>query len=49
MRGMYSNVLATMLHRPGPFPADDPRLHEALGLMLIRYLGLESDSALPTI
>jgi AcrR family transcriptional regulator len=49
MRVMHSNVLATMLHGPGPFSADDPRLHGELGLLLVRYLGLESDSAPPAI
>jgi hypothetical protein len=49
MRVMHSNVLATMLHGPGPFSADDSRLHDELGLMLVRHLGLESDPALPTI
>lgn len=49
MRVMHSNVLATLLHGPGPFSADDPRLHDELGLMLVRYLGLESDPAPPAI
>ena len=49
MRVMHSNILATMLHGPGPFSADDPRLHEELGLMLVRYLGLEDDPGAPAI
>jgi AcrR family transcriptional regulator len=49
MRVMHSNVLATMLHGPGPFSADDPRLHDELGLLLLRYLGLDSKPAPPSI
>ena len=41
IRMMHGQIISNMLHGPGPFTVDDPRLHEELGLMLLRYLGLE--------
>jgi hypothetical protein len=34
-------LISSVLHGPGPFTIDDPRLHEELSLMLARYLDLE--------
>ena len=42
IRVMHGHIIQTMLHGPGPWDADDPRLHAELGLMLIRYLGIET-------
>ena len=41
IRMMHGQIISNMLHGPGPFTVDDPRLHEELGLMLLRYLGLD--------
>jgi len=41
IRMMHGQIISNMLHGPGPFTVDDPRLHEELGLMLLCYLGLE--------
>ncbi|MBI1196803.1 MAG: TetR family transcriptional regulator [Phenylobacterium sp.] len=45
IRMMHGQIISTLLHGPGPFAADDRRLHEELGLMLVRYLGLEESAA----
>lgn len=41
IRMVHGQLISNMLHGPGPFAADDPRLHEELAHMLVRYLGLE--------
>jgi AcrR family transcriptional regulator len=41
IRMMHGQIISAMLHGPGPWTADDPELHEELGLMLIRYLGID--------
>lgn len=40
---MHGQLISQLLHGPGPFDADDPRLADELALMLTRYLGLPSD------
>jgi AcrR family transcriptional regulator len=47
IRMMHGQIISNMLHGPGPFSSDDPRLHEELALMLLRYLGLEDGAAKP--
>jgi AcrR family transcriptional regulator len=42
IRMMHGQIISAMLHGPGPFAADDPRLHRELGVMLLRYLGLQN-------
>jgi AcrR family transcriptional regulator len=42
IRMMHGQIISAMLHGPGPWAADEPELHEELGLMLIRYLGIEA-------
>jgi AcrR family transcriptional regulator len=42
IRMMHGQIISAMLHGPGPWGADDPELHEELGLMLIRYLRIDS-------
>jgi AcrR family transcriptional regulator len=49
IRMMHGQIISNMLHGPGPFASDDPRLHEELGLMLLRYLGLEDGAAPPAV
>ena len=41
IRMMHGQIVSAMLHGPGPWAADDPELHAELGLMLMRYLGVE--------
>lgn len=41
IRMMHGQIISAMLHGPGPWAAEDPELHEELGLMLIRYLGID--------
>jgi AcrR family transcriptional regulator len=41
IRMMHGQIISAMLHGPGPWAADDPELHDELGLMLRRYLGVE--------
>lgn len=41
IRMMHGQIISNMLHGPGPFTIDDPRLHEELAHMLVRYLGLD--------
>jgi AcrR family transcriptional regulator len=41
IRMMHGQIISNMLHGPGPFSVDDPRLHDELGRMLVRYLGLD--------
>ncbi len=31
IRMMHGQIISNMLHGPGPFTVDDPRLHEELG------------------
>ena len=46
IRMMHGHIISLMLHGPGPFTCDDPRMHRELALMMHRYLGLaDSDSA----
>ncbi len=45
IRMMHSQIISAMLHGPGPFSCDDPRMHEELALMLHRYLGLNYGDA----
>lgn len=40
IRLMHGHILSLILHGSGPFEVEDPRLHEELGLMLVRYLRL---------
>jgi AcrR family transcriptional regulator len=46
IRMMHGQIISAMLHGPGPFACDDPRMHRELALMLHRYLGLENGDAL---
>jgi len=48
IRMMHGQIISAMLHGPGPWAAEDPALHEELGLMLIRYLGIEGAAAQTT-
>ncbi|MBU1375035.1 MAG: TetR/AcrR family transcriptional regulator [Alphaproteobacteria bacterium] len=41
IRMMHGQIISAMLHGPGPWAADEPELHDELGLMLIRYLGID--------
>jgi AcrR family transcriptional regulator len=43
IRMMHGQIISNMLHGPGPYSADDPRLHEELARILLRYLGLDGD------
>ena len=47
IRMMHGQIISNMLHGPGPFAADDPRLHEELALVVLRYLRLEGAAAKP--
>lgn len=38
VRMMHGQIISTLLHGPGPYKVDDPRLHRELGRMLFRYL-----------
>jgi hypothetical protein len=38
VRIMHSQIITLLLHGPGPFTVDDPRLHRELSLVLERYL-----------
>jgi hypothetical protein len=42
MRMLHGQIISAMLHGPGPFAVEDPRLHDELALMLFRYLGLDA-------
>lgn len=44
MRTLHGQIASTMLHGPGPYATEDPRLHRELALMLVRYLGLDAGS-----
>ncbi|WP_296595108.1 TetR/AcrR family transcriptional regulator [Phenylobacterium sp.] len=44
IRMMHGQIISAMLHGPGPWSADDPLLHEELALMLMRYLGIGSET-----
>jgi hypothetical protein len=41
MRMMSAQLIWSLLNGPGPFTIDDPRLHDELTLMLLRYLGVD--------
>jgi len=41
MRMMHGQIISQLLHGPGPFAPDDPRFHDEMTRMLIRYLGLD--------
>lgn len=41
VRMTHGQIITQLLHGPGPFSFDDPRLPQELGLLLLRYLGLE--------
>lgn len=41
IRMMHGQIVSNILHGPGPYSIDDPRLHEELALMILRYLGHE--------
>ena len=45
VRMMHGQIITQLLHGPGPFEIDDPRLPQELGLLLLRYLGLEKAGA----
>ncbi|MBL8772998.1 MAG: TetR/AcrR family transcriptional regulator [Phenylobacterium sp.] len=45
VRMIHGQIITQLLHGPGPFSIDDPRLADELGLLLIRYLGLEKTAA----
>jgi len=47
IRMMHGQIVSNMLHGPGPYSIDDPRLYEELALMLLRYLGLECAPSAP--
>lgn len=40
IRMVHGQIVAAMLHGPGPWEADDPALHDELALVLMRYLGI---------
>lgn len=40
IRMTHGHLISCLLHGPGPFAIDDPRLHEELALNLMRHLGL---------
>jgi AcrR family transcriptional regulator len=40
IRMMHGHIISNLLHGPGPYAVDDPRLHDELALMMVRYLGL---------
>ncbi|MBS0361567.1 MAG: helix-turn-helix transcriptional regulator [Proteobacteria bacterium] len=42
IRMMHGQIISAMLHGPGPFAVDDPRFHRELGLMVVRYLSLDT-------
>ncbi|MDZ4376368.1 MAG: helix-turn-helix domain-containing protein [Phenylobacterium sp.] len=44
IRMMHGQVISQLLHGPGPFETGDPRLADELGLLLLRYLGLEDEA-----
>jgi AcrR family transcriptional regulator len=44
IRGVHGQIISAMLHGPGPFATDDPRMHAELALVLVRYLGLEGQA-----
>jgi AcrR family transcriptional regulator len=39
MRLMQGHIVSTLLHGPGPWAAEDPKLHGELARMLLRYMG----------
>lgn len=43
IRMLHGQIVSAMLHGPGPFAPDDPRMHHELALMLYRYLGLAAE------
>jgi hypothetical protein len=45
IRMLHGQIISAMLHGPGPYAVDDPRLHRELALMLYRYVGLEAADA----
>jgi AcrR family transcriptional regulator len=45
IRMMHGQIISAMLHGPGPYAADDPRLHQELALGLVRYFQLDEPSA----
>ncbi|WP_337185985.1 helix-turn-helix domain-containing protein [Phenylobacterium sp.] len=44
IRMVHGQIITQLLHGPGPFEITDPRLADELGLLLLRYLGLEKES-----
>lgn len=44
IRMMHGQIISTMLHGPGPFTVEDPRLHHELALMMVRSCGLDETS-----
>lgn len=42
VRMMHGQIISTMLHGPGPFTIEDPRLAEELARMVLRYVGVAS-------
>lgn len=42
MRLMQGHIVSTLLHGPGPWASDDPRLHAELARMVLRYLDVEN-------
>ena len=45
IRLLHGQIVSAMLHGPGPYTADDPRLHAELTEMMVRFLGLEAKPA----
>jgi AcrR family transcriptional regulator len=41
MRMVHGQIISAMLHGPGPYAIDDPRLHRELALNLARYLQID--------
>jgi AcrR family transcriptional regulator len=41
IRMVHGQIISAMLHGPGPYAVDDPRLHRELALSLARYLQID--------
>jgi len=45
IRMVHGQIISNMLHGPGPFAVEDPRLHHELAVMLVRTFGLDETSS----
>jgi len=45
VRAMQGQIISAMLHGPGPWAGDDPQLHDELALMMLRYMGVDAETA----